>query len=61
MTRTEFIIATAVILFIAFCLGWFTNWLVNRFNRVSRGDMEELEKIAQDMHDAEEKRDKAIT
>jgi len=61
MTRTEFIIATAIILFIAFCMGWFVNWLVHRFTRVSRGDMEELEKMAQELHEAEETRDQAIT
>jgi len=61
MTRTEFIIATAIILFIAFCMGWFVNWLVHRFTRVSRGDMEELEKMAQELHEAEETRDQATT
>ena len=60
MTRTEFIIATAIILFIAFCMGWFVNWLVHRFTRVSRGDMEELEKMAQELHEAEETRDQAL-
>ena len=28
MNRTEFIIATACVLFLAFVLGWFTNWLI---------------------------------
>ncbi|WP_375691928.1 hypothetical protein [Pseudooceanicola sp. LIPI14-2-Ac024] len=61
MNRTEFIVATAVILFIAFCLGWFTYWLVHRFTRVSKYDIGELEKMAQELHDAEESRDEAIT
>lgn len=60
-SRTEFIIATAVILFIAFSLGWFANWLVGRFNRVSKADIGELEKMAQALHEAEETRDQAIT
>ena len=46
MNRTEFIIATAVILFVAFSLGWFANWLIHRFTRVSKADMGELEKMA---------------
>ena len=61
MNRTEFIVATAVILFIAFCLGWFAYWLIHRFTRVSKADMGELEKMAQELHDAEEARDEAIT
>ena len=61
MNRTEFIITTAVILFVAFCLGWFAYWLIHRFTRVSKADMGELEKMAQELHDAEEMRDQAIT
>lgn len=61
MNRTEFIIATAVILFVAFSLGWFANWLIHRFTRVSKSDIGELEKMAQELHEAEETRDQAIT
>lgn len=61
MTRIEFIIATAIILFVAFCMGWFANWLIHRFTRVARSDMEELDKMAQELHEAEETRDQAIT
>ncbi|WP_319826175.1 hypothetical protein [Thalassovita sp.] len=61
MSRAEFIFATAIVLFIAFCLGWFANWLIHRFTRVSKSDMGELEKMAQELHDAEETRDQAIT
>jgi len=61
MTRTEFIIATAIILFVAFCTGWFANWLINRFTRVARSDVEELDRMAQELHEAEETRDQAIT
>lgn len=61
MNRTEFIIATAIILFVAFLLGWFANWLVNRFTRVSKADIGELDKMAQSLHEAEEQRDQAIT
>lgn len=61
MNRAEFIIATAIVLFIAFCMGWFANWLIHRFTRVSKSDMGELEKMAQELHEAEETRDQAIT
>ena len=61
MNRTEFIIATAIILFVAFCLEWFANWLVHRFIRVNQSDVGELEKMAQELHEAEETRDQAIT
>ncbi len=61
MNRSEFIIATAVILFVAFCVGWFAHWLIYRFTRVSQSDMSELDKMAQQLHDAEETRDQAIT
>ncbi|SLN59160.1 hypothetical protein PEL8287_03192 [Roseovarius litorisediminis] len=61
MNRTEFIIATAIVLFVAFCMGWFANWLVHKFIRVSQSDVGELEKMAQELHEAEETRDQAIT
>lgn len=61
MNRTEFVIATAIILFIAFCLGWFASWLIHRLTRVTRADMGELEQMAQALHEAEETRDQAIT
>lgn len=60
MNRTEFVIATAIILFLAFCLGWFASWLIHRLTRVSQADMGELEQMAQALHDAEETRDQAI-
>ena len=61
MNRTEFIIATAIILFVAFCLGWFAHWLVHRFTRVSQTDVDQLERMSQELHEAEETRDQAIT
>jgi septal ring factor EnvC (AmiA/AmiB activator) len=61
MNRTEFIIVTAGILFVAFSLGWFANWLVHRFIRVGQADVGELERLAQELHEAEETRDQAIT
>lgn len=61
MNRTEFIVVTAIILFVAFALGWFAYWLLHRFSRVSGAEMGELERMAQELHDAEEMRDQAIT
>ena len=60
MNRAEFIVATAVILFVAFSLGWFANWLIHRFTRVTNADIGELDRMAQALHEAEETRDEAI-
>jgi chromosome segregation ATPase len=48
MNRTEFIVATAIILFAAFMLGWFASWLIHRLSRVTRAEMGELESMARD-------------
>ncbi|GHF00725.1 hypothetical protein GCM10016455_22180 [Aliiroseovarius zhejiangensis] len=61
MNRTEFIIVTAIILFVAFALGWFAHWLIHRFVQVAGSDMDELDKMAQALHEAEETRDQAMT
>lgn len=60
MNRMEFIIATAIILLLAFAAGWFTYWLLHRFTRVAGGDMAEMDRLAQSLHEAEEMRDQAI-
>lgn len=60
MNRTEFIFATAFILLAAFAMGWFTYWLLHRFTRVAGGDMGEMDRLAQSLHEAEEMRDQAI-
>lgn len=60
MNRMEFIIATAFILLVAFAMGWFTYWLMHRFTRVAGGDMGEMDRLAQSLHEAEEVRDQAI-
>ena len=61
MNRTEFIIVTAIILLLAFALGWFSYWLLHRFTRVAGGDMAEMDNLAQSLHEAEELRDQALT
>ncbi|MBC7478127.1 MAG: hypothetical protein H7317_08550 [Pseudorhodobacter sp.] len=60
MNRTEFTIAIAIILLVAFTAGWFTYWLLHRFTRVAGGDMAEMDRLAQSLHEAEETRDQAI-
>ncbi|MCC5986284.1 MAG: hypothetical protein JJT95_01290 [Pararhodobacter sp.] len=60
MNRTEFILVTALILLLAFALGWAAHWLVARFTRVSQDDLSELDRLAQALHQAEETRDQAI-
>ncbi|MFC3614656.1 hypothetical protein ACFORG_12860 [Lutimaribacter marinistellae] len=61
MDGTQFIITTAIILFVAFSLGWFANWLVHRFTRVRQSDVADLDRMSQELHEAEETRDQAIT
>lgn len=60
MNRMQFVLATALVLFVAFALGWFANWLIHRFTRVRQQDLGELDKMAQALHEAEEIRDQAI-
>ncbi|MBC7155271.1 MAG: hypothetical protein H5U19_11815 [Rhodobacteraceae bacterium] len=61
MNRTEFIAVTAIVLFVAFALGWFTYWLLHRFTRISQSQMNEVDALAHDLHEAEEARDQTIT
>ena len=61
LNRTEFVIATAIILFAAFCTGWFANWLAHRLSRVHQSDVADLDRMSQELHEAEENRDQAIT
>lgn len=60
MSRNEFIIATAIILFSVFVLGWLVSWLVLRLSRVTPAQMDELDSMARQLHDAEEERARAI-
>ena len=61
MNRLQFILTTAIILFAAFSVGWFANWLVHRFTRVRQSDVADLDRMSQELHEAEETRDQAIT
>ena len=60
MNRSEFIIATAIVLFVAFLLGWFAYWLLHRFSRSAGADMNEVERMSRELHEAEDVRDQAI-
>ena len=60
MDRTLFILVTSVILMVAFTLGWLSYWLLHRFARVPGGHMDEVDNLAQSLHEAEETRDQAI-
>ncbi|MBE2278157.1 MAG: hypothetical protein IAE87_17885 [Rhodobacteraceae bacterium] len=60
MDRTAFVIATAIVLLMAFAMGWFTHWLLHRFARGSGTDLSEMDRLAQSLHEAEETRDQAI-
>jgi hypothetical protein len=59
MNRTELIVVTAAVLFVAFCLGWFVSWLLHSVTRVAQRDLGELDHMAQAVHEAEEERDQA--
>jgi len=39
MNNTQFVTTIAIILFIAFVLGWFASWLVSKFSRVTKSDV----------------------
>lgn len=60
MNREQLIITTALVLFAAFVAGWFASWLVGRLIRPSRAAMSELDRMAHNLHEAEEARDRAI-
>ena len=60
MTRIEFVATIAIVLFVAFALGWSGNWLLGRFLRVSETDVAELDAMGQALHQAEQVRDQAV-
>ena len=61
MNRAEFILVTAVILFVAFLMGWFASWLVHRLTRVTTSEIGDLDRMAQELQEAEEARDQALS
>ena len=59
MNREEFIISAAVVLFLAFLLGWLSRWFLQRLNMVSEKDLKELNKISAALLEAEKDNEKA--
>ena len=59
MNREEFIISAAIVLFLAFLLGWLSRWLLQRLNMVSEKDLKDLNKISAALLEAEEDNEKA--
>ena len=59
MNREEFIISAAIVLFLAFLLGWLSRWLLQRLNMVSEKDLKDLNKISAALLEAEEAIEKA--
>ena len=60
MNREEFIISAAIVLFLAFLLGWLSRWLLQRLNMVSEKDLKDLNKISAALLEAEVGNEKAI-
>lgn len=61
MSRTELIILTSIILFVAFILGWVGSWVFNRMRQVTTADIAELDMMASELARAEDERDQAIS
>ncbi len=60
MDRGEFIVATALVLFVAFLAGWAVSWLVHRLTQGRAADPGELDRLAGELHEAETQRDEAV-
>lgn len=60
LDRNEFITATALILFLAFLVGWVVSWLVHRLTQGRSADLGELDRLAGELHEAESQRDEAV-
>ena len=59
MNREEFIVSAAIILFLAFLLGWLSRWLLQRLNMVSEKDLNQFNKISAALHEVEENNERA--
>ncbi len=57
MSGNEFIAVTAVILFMAFLVGWFTRWLVTRLTQSTLSEIHEVDTLVEALHEAELERD----
>jgi hypothetical protein len=61
MNRIEFVTTIAIVLFVAFALGWFCNWMAGRLHRVTDEEIANLDEMGLALHIAEEERDQATT
>jgi hypothetical protein len=61
MNRWEFIVIIAVLLFVAFALGWIAHRIASKLSQVTKADLNEMEALAAALHDAEEARDQAVS
>ena len=59
MSRTELVVAMAVALLAAFCLGWLASWLLGRVGRAGGADPTAMDRLVQSLHEAEEAREEA--
>lgn len=60
MDRNQLIITTAIALFAAFLLGWLAAFIVAQLSRVTRADLDELDRMADRLSQTEAERDDAI-
>ena len=60
MSRTELVALIAAALFVAFLVGWGAHWIVSRLSRAPAGGKDDLDRMAEALHDAEEQRDRAV-
>ncbi len=60
MNRTDLIVVTAIVVFLAIALGWFAHWLFRRFVRVQGSELSEIDWMAKALQEAEETRDLAV-
>ncbi|MFV0293762.1 MAG: hypothetical protein ACK5II_11350 [Paracoccus sp. (in: a-proteobacteria)] len=61
MTRDNFILGTALILFAAFALGWLVCWLTARLTGPTKVEPSSADQLVGELHEAEEARDRAIS
>ena len=61
MSRDEFIAAATAALFAAFCLGWFASWVLRKFIRTSGTGTPEEHRLAEELREAVEQRDSAVS
>ena len=61
MSRDEFVTAATAALFAAFCLGWFASWVSRKFIRTSGTGTPEEQRLAEELREAVEERDSAVS